>query len=214
MSRVITYSQVYPVYHPKKGQPTNFVGKVLNSIDKNNHWFAKCDKCGWMGSSGAMEGGGQIADTGDYDDVCCPKCRSKELTELDDFMDTYYLGKFTPKHHTIRAGNRWKVGMYFSPRVWSGKPYQSKQITLAPDVEIKQVWKFEIKCEQKGEHGFYINGTMVSESSERNGNWFNKGIIDEISKNDGLDVVDFLNWFKFPSNFSGQIICWNNDVKY
>jgi len=48
------------------------------------------------------------------------------------------------KHQTIRAGNRWKVGDKFSPRVWSGKPYNSKQIIIAPDTEIKKVWNVEI----------------------------------------------------------------------
>ena len=49
------------------------------------------------------------------------------------------------KHTTIRAGHRWKVGDKFSPRVWSDKPYRSKQITFAPDTIIKQIWNFEIR---------------------------------------------------------------------
>jgi hypothetical protein len=32
-----------------------------------------------------------------------------------------------PKHHTIRAGHRWKVGEMASIRVWTGLPYRSKQ---------------------------------------------------------------------------------------
>lgn len=36
-----------------------------------------------------------------------------------------------------------KVGDKFSPRVWSGKPYRSKMITIAPDIEVKQIWDFE-----------------------------------------------------------------------
>lgn len=40
------------------------------------------------------------------------------------------------KVHTIRVGNRWKVGDKFSPRVWSGLPYRSKQIEFAPTIEI------------------------------------------------------------------------------
>lgn len=32
MSRVITFSRTYPSYHPKAGQPTYFVEKVMNSF--------------------------------------------------------------------------------------------------------------------------------------------------------------------------------------
>ena len=49
-----------------------------------------------------------------------------------------------PKGHTLRAGRRWKAGDKFSPRVWSGKPYASKQIIIAPDIELVNVWDIEI----------------------------------------------------------------------
>ena len=49
------------------------------------------------------------------------------------------------KNHTIRAGERWKKGEYFSPRVWSGKPYNTPQIILAKDTLITDVYDFEIK---------------------------------------------------------------------
>ena len=29
-------------------------------------------------------------------------------------------------------------------RVWSGQPYQSKQIIIAPPIQVKKVWDFEI----------------------------------------------------------------------
>ncbi len=37
-------------------------------------WVGICRKCGWEGLSRDAVGGRQIADTGDYDDVCCPQC--------------------------------------------------------------------------------------------------------------------------------------------
>ena len=40
-----------------------------------------CPKCGWWGSSELLDGGGQIADTGDYGDSYCPVCNSTELDE-------------------------------------------------------------------------------------------------------------------------------------
>lgn len=102
------------------------------------------------------------------------------------------------KYHTIRAGNRWKVGDKFSPRVWSGKPYVSKQMTIAPDIEIKKIFEFECKADGT----FYINNKWIDVTSS------------DIPENDGLSSDDFLNWFPENKPFSGQIICWNENIKY
>lgn len=40
----------------------------------NGYYHAQCPRCGWHGSSRLLEGGGQIADTGDYGDTYCPVC--------------------------------------------------------------------------------------------------------------------------------------------
>ena len=125
MSKVITFSRVFPAYHPKKGQPTFFVEKIWQSFGIN------------------------------------PLFPSPSLSIHNTHLpydivhlvgdDLVYLHEYDPKHHTIRAGNRWKVGDKFSPRVWSGKPYNSKQIIIAPDIEIKKVWEFEIN-----ENGYWM----------------------------------------------------------
>ena len=48
--------------------------------DKKEHYFTcECPKCGWWGSSKLLCGGGQIADTGDYDDAYCPVCNNADL---------------------------------------------------------------------------------------------------------------------------------------
>lgn len=116
-----------------------------------------------------------------------------------------------PKWHTIREGHRFKAGDKFSPRVWgddvnpkSGRsgPYHSKMITFAPDIEAVKGWYFDIS----GHDGkFFINGSPFTP----------KGIfIDEVSGNDGLTPEDFKAWFKHPKPFSGQIICWNENINY
>lgn len=53
------------------------------SVDeqKKGYYTAECEKCGWWGSSVLLDGGGQIADTGDYDDPYCPVCGNKDLDE-------------------------------------------------------------------------------------------------------------------------------------
>lgn len=111
-------------------------------------------------------------------------------------------GSCEPKHHTIRAGNRWKVGDYFSPRVWSGKPYASKQIEFAPPIQIKKIWDIIIErdIESRGDFNIIMFGISYS------------GIKD-IAINDGLSVADFMSWFN-KSVFKGQIICWNDQVNY
>lgn len=129
---------------------------------------------------------------------------SKTLIGLDKELNNFACEEFDmiPKHHTIRAGNRWRVGDKFSPRVWSGKPYASKQIQFAPDIEIKKIWDIHItEC-----FVVFINGRITKD--------------DEcVSKNDGLDWESFVQWFECHPNmkkegFRGQILCWNESIEY
>lgn len=125
-----------------------------------------------------------------------------------------------PKYHTIRSGNRWKVGDKFSPRVWSGKPYASKQITIAPDIEVKKVWSVTIeliKVPMKNtnyataSYKFLVNGVVVENAQT-------------LALNDGLTYTDLRDWFKILKSldknrfkrklFEGQIICWNENINY
>ena len=109
----------------------------------------------------------------------------------------YYNG--IPKYHTIRAGHRFKVNDWFSPRIWSGRPYNSKQITIGPDLQVKKVWDFDIEP-LAGD--FLLSGHPVKIEQLR-----------EIAMNDGFDNLDdFESWF--PREFRGQIICWNEEIDY
>lgn len=124
---------------------------------------------------------------------------------------TFFVEKFLSgeKVHTIRANNRFKQGEYFSPRFWSEKPYNSKQITFAEDTLITKVYDFEIKQAYKMLPLDYDTDIIIN-------HWFYHScdsIIIELAKNDGLSKADLLNWFKYPQPFQGQIICWG-DVKY
>lgn len=160
MSKVITFSTVFPSYHPKAGQPTNFVEKI------------------WWGLNDAQTDRFEM-----------------ELFKNDLLLKSFE--SFPPKFHTIRAGKRWKVGDKFSPRIWSGRPYHSKQITIAEDLEVKAVWDIEIYCFLE----FKICTAMPID-------------IDILARNDGFDkVADFMYWFK-PEKFVGQIISWSDEVKY
>ena len=132
------------------------------------------------------------------------KCLPKELER--SFNHEVFLNGMT-KHHTVRIGNRFKKGDFFSPRVWgtdvnpkSGKSgaYHSKQIILSHDTEIKNVWDIEINEATE----ISINGKFISYGWEV-----------ELANNDGLSWQEFNDWFvKLP--FKGQIICWNDAVSY
>ena len=119
-------------------------------------------------------------------------------------QETKFVEKFLNgvKCHTIRAGNRWNIGDKFSPRFWSGKPYRSPQIIIAADTEIKKVWDFEIKDEL-----MLIDNKFYCWSSST-------ALLDKLADNDGLSRVELLDWFKYPKDFKGQIICWNENINY
>lgn len=155
MSKVITFSRVFPSYHPKAGQPTYFVEAIALSL------------------TGIGE------------------------TLFDDYHEMTV--KLNPKHHTIRAGHRWKVGDKFCPRVWSGKPYRSPQRTIGPDIEIKMIQDIEVD----GDGCIWIISDKDSEDSS---------VLETLAKNDGLTLPDLQAWFNKP--FTGQIICWNENVEY
>ena len=50
-------------------------------IEDGNYYMCGCDECGWYGSSRFLDGGGQIADTGDYSDATCPVCGSTHISD-------------------------------------------------------------------------------------------------------------------------------------
>jgi len=178
MSKVMTFSRVFPSYHPRAGEPTYFVEKIWESL-------------------------------GDcfYDQV------SRQLTEVVNF-DTMPLStkSFDPKHHTIRAGHRWKVGDKFSPRVWSGQPYKSKQIIIAPDIEVKKVWTFDVVKD-----GDYVMAAIDRWPFYEENKDFVTNVegFETLAKNDGLSVPDLKAWFKWPKPTGEmQIICWNESINY
>lgn len=177
MSKVIIFSRVFPKGNKREGQPTFFVEKIWKYV--------------WDAEKSSMNPLRYYQPN--YDDLFHP------MGEGQTNIHQYF-----PKLHTIRAGKRWKVGDVFSPRVWTDKPYKSKQMEFAPELEVKQVYDIEI-INQK----VIINGVSFGE--------YARGFYDDnvttLANNDGLSIVDFENWFgnKF---FQGQIICWSDAVSY
>jgi DNA-directed RNA polymerase subunit RPC12/RpoP len=197
-THILTVSRVFPVTHKRKGEPTLFPFKILNAIDKKTTYFwTTCEKCGKTFVSCCADGGGQIADTGDYDDIACPKCGSKELSDVEIPNELIYYNQnpsIWPKLHTIRANyDLWSKRIkevqegkaILSIRYWSGKPYNSKQVEICQldkgsGVGVQKLrsfmWQYAII--DLGENG--------TDSME----------ISELAKNDGLSENDFCEWFR------------------
>lgn len=164
-------SRYFPAHHPRKGEPTYFVEKIYKSI--------------------------YLQDKSKVSEITIYSCLYENMLS-PSLVDA---SKLEPKHHTIRAGHNVKVGDTITFYVWSGKPYRSKQIVIAPPIEVKKVWDFELTFDDL----IYIDGKLYAYSSSEDA-------IEALAKNDGLSDVDLLNWFKEP--FEGQIICWNDQINY
>jgi len=170
---VLTFSRTFPAYHPKKGQPTHFVEKIWKFLHDNTEF---------------PYGSGDIIDA--YD---------KAFPIVFNMEENIHNHK--PKGHTIRAGHRWKVGDKFSPRVWSGKPYQSKQIIIAPDIEVKKTWNVE----KVGSNLYFENAPTIILNPLQEG-------CQKLACNDGITAIELIQWF--IKDFSGQIICWDYSIEY
>src|SRR3954464_10978578 len=116
MPKVITYSQQFPTYHPKAGQPTNFVAGFQNSFNM------------------VVNGVEFFADFHDSFRSVKGDVSTTQIFGLRNDVERFRTqNAHHVKSHTIRSGNRFKKGDFFSPRVWSAKPYNSPQIIIGDD---------------------------------------------------------------------------------
>ena len=81
MSKVRTFSRVYPSYHPRKCEETFFVQKICESlIQLEEISLSRC-------------------------------CELSRQTGIGNYtMNSIRQVKFDPEHHTVRAGHHFKVG--------------------------------------------------------------------------------------------------------
>lgn len=172
--KILTFSRYFPKGHPKAGEQTHFVEKIWNCF-RNENWSL-------------------------------PDSFSKWAKNFPFKTDEYLKAiKAIPevgcKFHTIRTGSRFKSGDMASLRVWSDKPYRSKQIEFA-QVEIKRTWNITIN------EFWFINDRILEHDQ-----------VVELAKNDGLTYDDFIAWFachpkKKEHRFDGQIIAWDSKIEY
>lgn len=191
MSRILTFSRTFPAYHPRKGEPTFFVEAILTQLEIDYTSYNYFD---WL-----VKNNSEI-----------------DSSFLENFMDSFKQN-IQPKSHTIRNHAKpIKVSEFINPKCWAGKPYNKTkegywQIKFAPDIEVKKTWDFEIEVDDDYTCFLIDNKPFCEMNSKMT---TNTGQLDYLAKNDGLNTLDLLYWFKHPSPFSAQIICWNDSVSY
>ncbi len=180
---VTTFSRFFPAGHPNAGKKTFFVEQILTSIygpDFDFHFD-------------------------DYLRKLNPDVPEKLLDELRESLDPEQDGI---KMHTIRKGDKCRACNKYSFRVWSGRPYMSRQIVIVPEVEIVRVANIHITGDRSIEIGGGFFGIMDEPYGSRK-------MLTELAKNDGLAPSDFTEWFKPNLPFTGQIRFWKDcDMPY
>jgi hypothetical protein len=188
--KYIMCSRHFPKGHPKAGQPTFFVEKILNCY-RDNFQLPDSFKP-WIDSYAALLKG-------------------------EDYLKAVAIKELKP--HTIRPGSRFKPGDMVSLRVWSGAPYRSKQIEFA-QVEVKRTWSIEINNRfGAASFEGVIDGKIFAQLHYGNDRDLNKDGLIKLAANDGLELEDFVDWFaihpkKKEQVFKGQIICWSDEIDY
>ena len=64
-----------------------FLWKLTKRYKKElylEYFPSQCEDCGWSGLSIDCDGGGQIADTGDYSEITCPICHGS-IYDIHEF---------------------------------------------------------------------------------------------------------------------------------
>ena len=128
-----------------------------------------------------------------------------------EFGDDYTIWELgsgkCKKHHTIRFGRRWKTGDKASLRVWSGKPYASKQIAITPDVTLKVI-NILVDYDRRTIFNELYNIALLAAHSKK---------LQVIAANDGLSPQDFLDWFQVGKKkgvHKAQILIWGDVKEY
>ena len=179
MSKVLTFSQRFPKYHPDYNKETFFVQKFLLSIYVNYH----------------HELYRQILHELNEKNIQLEKIKPVEIDLFFESLSNKDIKSIHPKIQTIRKGNRFKSGDRFSPRIWHNKPYRSPQIILWNPIHVYSTSFFNpnMMKNNKGLPRFYTGAKSFSENAI------------QLAHNDGFDSYEqFAAWFNEP--FEGQII--------
>lgn len=131
-----------------------------------------------------------------------PESYFDSIPNLSKVIDMGIYKDLLPKLHTMRASKRFKAGDWFTPKVWSGRPYFTSPYIIAPDVQVVKTFDFYLSVKDE---------VLIIDELNCYPYGYDKTIA-ELASNDGLSVDDFISWFKKP--IEGQIICWSEEPKY
>lgn len=170
------FSSRFPATHPRKGKLTYFPEKIWAHLILNRG-YTEMQSAQWL-----------------------HEYRGKVLSEWERGLSFQAIASAildkTPKIHTIRKGEKRKVGDKFEPYVWTGLPYRTPQIVFAPTLEVLQLEHFQTQIEgAKKTRYFSVEGHFMS-------HWE----LVELAQNDGLFIDDFKDWFSKSDEIQGQII--------
>lgn len=186
MSKVITFSTVFPDYHPKAGMPTLFAQKILNGlVDMNNESFEKIMR---------FLPGSEI---------------SKNLygnpAEMGTKYTTIRAGHRWKKGDTF-SPRLWSARPYYSNQITIAPDIS---ITGVWDIEIEPIDKNCYIHIEGRQHSFAIANKDFEFIM---GTWN----LERLAGNDGLSVEELFYWLKIDKQipFKGQIISWNANIKY
>lgn len=185
MSKVLTFSRVFPSYHPRTGQPTNFVEKI---------WKAFVDTSPSLALEKHYPDMIDIFDVGIFE-----KCNKK--------FHTIRGG------HRFKAGDMFSPrvwGADVNPVSGRRGPYHSKQIIIAPDIRVEKTWDIEI-VRDKGVVKIDITG---EDGVTHDAVWNLFAANDGLSDADIQSWFLLSPSFKKSGIFSGQIICWDSSINY
>lgn len=139
MKKRLTFSRTFPAYHPRKGENTYFVERILTQLGID---YTQDDYFEWL--------------------------RENNI-DIDSTFLMHFWESTTPfvapKSTTIRTHKiPLNVGDYINPLCWAGKPYNKTkegywQIKFAPDIDIKKVWNFD---KDLISDDWYLNGSPMS----------------------------------------------------
>lgn len=195
------FSRNFPKTHSKAGQKTYFEFKILASVYHETYFPVECTNCGWKGWSHLANGGSQIADTGDYSDIYCPKCGTENLEDIAEYEMTYYRNNenIWPKLHTIRGDYKlWKKRMaevqagsaVIELFYFEGKTCNSPQVVFATLDKDSGCGVQEIS---------FFSGLKGNSEGRIHTDPFDptkRVLTTIIAKNDGLSTEDFKELFK------------------
>ena len=176
-------SRVFPKSHPRAGEPTYFMSKILLNFDLMV--FAHEDGVERPSKS------------------CYGTKMACEIVKQD----------FNPKPHTIRGSYElWKKRAdkinageaVLSLRQWSGEPYKSKQIEF---MQLEKIGVERVKITHWKPPAWDENKSIQKQCVV---NLIRPVPPSQLAKNDGLSYSDFDAWF--PNDFDGCIIHFTDHI--